>query len=372
MSFSRSNARSPYMEWAKLCSTAEFNLATSGVAGYPLAQLGISAEGLEINGDSFYGYEPLLNAIASRYQVSSDCVITAAGTSMANHLALAATTEPGDEVLIEQPTYELLLSTARYLGLEVKRFVRRAANNFQPDLGDLEPLISRRTRLVVLTNLHNPSGAQMSDDKLRAIGKAAKQAGARVLVDEVYLEMLFENHPRTTFHFDQETFLVTNSLTKAYGLSGVRCGWVIAAPELVRRMWHINDLHAATPVFPGEQISVVAFQKLKQVAARAKTLLNANRKLLREFLDSRRDLDYFWPEHGTMVFPRLKGGDASDLCALLREKFATSVVPGSFFDAPGHFRIGVGGETDSVRLALKQLELGLEALAGQGRAARRA
>src|SRR5215468_2762614 len=133
----RANARSHYMEWAKLRSSAKFNLATSGMASLPLAELDVKIEQLEINGPSIYGYEPLLQAIAARYRVPQECVVSAVGTSLANYLALAATTEAGDEILVEQPTYELLLSTAHYLGLEIKRFPRRPENNYGIDPADI-------------------------------------------------------------------------------------------------------------------------------------------------------------------------------------------------------------------------------------------
>ena len=101
------------MHWAKLHSKARFNLATSGVAAYPLCELPVTIDQLEINGDHTYGYAPLQTAIAKKANVDPDCVVAAAGTSMANHLAMAALIEPGDEVLIEHPTYELLVSAAR-------------------------------------------------------------------------------------------------------------------------------------------------------------------------------------------------------------------------------------------------------------------
>ena len=229
MTYSRSTAHSPYMDWAKLHSAAKFNLATSGVANFPLSKLGVTIDQLEINGASIYGYEPLRQAIARRYRVSHECVTQAVGTSLANYLALAATTEPGDEILVEQPTYELLLSTAKYLGLEIKRFPRRAENNFAIDPADVERNLTSRTRLIVICNLHNPTGAMVPDDTLRDIGKLAAKVGARVLVDEVYREVLFESSPASAFHIDPERFIVTNSLTKAYGLSGLRCGWVLAS-----------------------------------------------------------------------------------------------------------------------------------------------
>jgi aspartate/methionine/tyrosine aminotransferase len=360
MTYSRSTAYSPYMEWAKLHSTAKYNLATSGVVGYPLSGLGVTIDQLEINGPSIYGYEPLLQAIAQRYRVPQECVVSAVGTSLANYLALAATTEPGDEILVEQPTYELILSTAKYLGLEIKRFPRLAENNFDINLADVERNLTPRTRVIAICNLHNPSGAQVPDATLLEVGKLAAKVRARVIVDEVYRELLFESAPASAFHIDPERFIVTNSLTKAYGLSGLRCGWVLASPELARRMFRINDLHGATFAHPAELLSVVALQKLPQIAAQMKAMLDTNRRILRDFLLRRDDLDYFWPEYGTIVFPRLKSGDVASLCEILRRDFETSVVPGRFFESRDRFRIGVGMPTESVREALQKLELGLD------------
>ena len=359
MTYSRSTAVSPYMEWAKLHSAARFNLATSGMLSLPLAELEVTIDQLEINGPSIYGYAPLLEAIARRYRVPQDCVVSAVGTSLANYLALAAATEPGDEILVEQPTYELIVSTARYLGLEIKRFPRRAENNFAIDPADVERNLTSRTRVVAICNMHNPSGALTPDSTLRDLGTLARKVGAYVMVDEVYREMLFESEPQTSFHIDPERFIVTNSLTKAYGLSGLRCGWVLAPSDLAKRMFRINDLHGATFAHPAELLSVVAFAKLARIAARMKSVLDTNRQLLRDFLFSRDDLDYFWPEYGTIAFPRLKSGSVEELCKLLREEFETSVVPGRFFENPDRFRVGAGATTEEVREALQQFSHGL-------------
>jgi aspartate/methionine/tyrosine aminotransferase len=363
MNRGRGTARSPYMEWAKLRSKARYNLATSGMVSLPLAELGVKIEQLEINGPSIYGYEPLLRAIAFRYSVPQESVVSAIGTSMGNYLALAATSESGDEILLEQPGYEPLLSTARYLGLTIGYFQRRAEQNFAIDLADLERRITPRTRLIVITNLHNPSGAFCPDETLREIAAIARKAGAYVLVDEVYREMLFESRPQTAFHIDPERFLITNSLTKAYGLSGLRCGWVLAPPDVVARMWRINDLHGATFVHPGELLSVIAFEKLNEISARMRALLDTNRKLLREFINSRDDLDYYWPEYGTIIFPSLRRGNAEKFCELLHSQFETSVVPGKFFQCPDRFRIGVGATTKMVQESLHQLGKGLDSFA---------
>src|SRR6185369_10517309 len=152
-------------------------------------------------------------------------------------------------------------------------------------------------RLIVITNLHNPSGVLIDTQIMKQIGEIARRAGARVLVDEVYMETLFEESPPTSFHLGNE-FVVTSSLTKAFGLSGLRCGWIFAESELARRMWLLNDLFASTPVHSGERLSVVAMQQLSEIGARAKDLFERNRKLLNEFLDTREELEVVRPKFG--------------------------------------------------------------------------
>ena len=361
MTASRTSAFSPYMEFAKLRSSATYNLATSGIASYPLAALALRIGDLEINGDTVYGFAPLQERIARKNGVSPDCVVAAAGTSMANHLAMAASFDPGDEVLIEEPTYELLLSAARYLGAGIRRFPRRPQDGFQILAEDVRRHITSRTRLVVLTNLHNPSGALVPDRTLAEVGDIARSVGARVLVDEVYREAVFEQPTRSAFHLG-ENFIATNSLTKAYGLSGLRCGWILAQPDLARRIWRINDLYGATPVHPAELLSVAAFDALDRVRDRAASLLAANRPLLWAFLDAHPRLECFRPPFGTVAFPRVPHGDADALLSLLQGRYDTSVVPGRFFEMPQHFRIGIGGETAMTGEGLRRLAAALKDL----------
>src|ERR1017187_6374723 len=315
--------QSEYMHWAKTQSRARFNLATSGVGAFPLGELG-GLPPLEINGDNSYGYAPLKQAIAGRYAVDADCVVTAAGTSGANYLAFATLLDAGDEVLVEHPAYGLLVDALEYVGAVVKRFARTPEGGYAVDAdcvvtaagtsganylafatlldaGDevliehpaygllvdaleyvgavvkrfartfeggyaVDPEVVRRavtpgTKLIVVTNLHNPSSVLTGEDVLREIGEIARGVGARVLVDEVYLDAVYENTPRTAFHLGAE-FVVTSSLTKVYGVSGLRCGWILAEAELARAMWRMNDVFAATPVHPGELLSVAVFGQL--------------------------------------------------------------------------------------------------------------
>jgi aspartate/methionine/tyrosine aminotransferase len=350
---------SEYMEWAKTRSQARFNLASSGLMNYPLSALPVRIDDLELSGQSFYGYEPLQQALAAKCDVSPECVVAVTGTSMANHLVMATLLEAGDEVLIEHPTYELLLAVARYLGADVKRFARPFEKGFRIDPAEVERQVSSRTRLVVVVNLHNPTSALADDETLKQLGEVARRVGARVLVDEVYLDAVFERAPRSAFHLGEE-FITTGSLTKVYGLSGLRCGWALAEPELARRMWRLNDLFGVIPAHAAERLSCIALDNLEEVAAHARRLLEANRRLLNSFFNSRDDLD--WMEHrfGTVSFPRLRHGDVDELCALLREKYETTIVPGRFFGMPRHFRIGIGCDTATLAAGLERLGQALD------------
>jgi aspartate/methionine/tyrosine aminotransferase len=348
-----------YLEWAKRYARARFNLAASGVAPCSLADLPVRLEDLELDAPDPYGYAPLVERIAARSRVPAECVVTATGTSMANHLAMAALLAPGDEAVIEQPSYEPLVAVARYLGATVRRFPRRVEQGFAIDPAEVARAVGRRTRLVALTNLHNPTGALADRAALEAVGEIAAGAGARVLVDEVYLEAIFDHRPASAFHLGP-AFVATASLTKAYGLGGLRCGWALAEPELAGRMRRLNNLFGVVPAHPAERLSVLALDHLEKIAARARDLLARNRATLEAFLDSRSDLAAVRPAFGTIAFPRLVAGDVEELCARLRDRYETSVVPGRFFDLPEHFRIGIGGAGETVAAGLDRLGRALD------------
>ena len=357
--------RSDYIEWAKTRSQARFSLATSGVIHYPMAELGATIDDIEISGPSWYGYEPLQQALAAKCGVTTDSVVAATGTSMANYMAMAAILEPGDEALIERPAYDPLVSAASFLGASVKRFEHRFEEGFRVDPSEVERAVTDRTRLIVLTNLHNPTSVLVDNNTLRVVGEITRRAGARVLVDEVYLEALFDQFPGSAFHLGPE-FVSTGSLTKAYGLSGLRCGWILAEPELATRIWRLNDLFGNIPAHPAERLSVIALKRLDAIGARARALLERNRPLLDQFLDSRDDLDAVRPGFGTVVAPRVRRGRVDELCALLREKYETAVVPGSFFEMPDHIRIGIACETETLAAGLERLGAALDELGRRG------
>jgi aspartate/methionine/tyrosine aminotransferase len=351
---------SRYMHWAKLSSTAKYNLAVSGMLDYPLAELPVTIGDLEIGGTGPYGYKPLMERLAAKSGAPEENIVYTLGTSMANYLALSALVERGDEVLIEQPTYDPLLAILHHLGAKLERFERRPDKGFRIGLGEMERRIGAKTKLIVLCNLHNPSSAFTDDTTLRQLGTMAAKVGARVLVDEVYLETLFDTPSRSSF-FLGPNFITTNSLTKAYGLSGIRCGWVLAQPDVCARMWQLVDITYGSPVHPAERMAIAALDHLDKIRSRAKLLLDTNRAIVNDMLKSRSEIDCEPSQYGTTIFPRLKRGRVADFVKLLREDFETSVVPGEFFEQPQHFRLGFCGTTETVREGTARVAAALEA-----------
>ena len=358
MNFKARARASPYLEWAKLRSPTTYDLATSGVMNYPLSSLPVSIADPEVNGPPIYGYGPLQERLARKCGVKTECVVATNGTSMANHLVMAATLAAGDDVLIERPTYGPLLDVASYVGANVVRFDRRSGNDFQIDLEEIGSKLTAKTRLIVLSNLHNPSGALTEESTLIQLGEAAAKVGAWVLVDEVYLDMTFDRKVRSCFHLGG--FIVTSSLTKTYGLNGLRCGWIVAPPAMAERIWRLSDLFGNTAVHPGELLSVIALDHLNEISERARSLLQVNRSALDHFLDARSDFEVFRPQSGTVIFPKLKHGSVDEFCRMLRFNYDTSVVPGRFFEMSEHFRVGIGGDPEMTAKGLMQLSNALD------------
>jgi aspartate/methionine/tyrosine aminotransferase len=269
---------------------------------------------------------------------------------------MAVLIEPGDEVLIEHPGYPLIWEAASYHGAEVKFFERRAEEKFAINVDVLRKLVTPKTKLIVLTNLHNPSCALTNETTLREIGSL----GPRVLVDEVYLDLLFDQTPETSFKLGEQ-FVVTNSLTKVYGLSGVRCGWVLAAPDTVKQIYRLNDLFGVNNPYVTDQISCVALQHLPEIARWSHDWLSNHRKIANHFLQATPELESDPLTVGTVIFPRVLV-PVDKLCQMLRERYETVITPGHFFGAPDRVRIGIGGETAILKEGLARLGEALRAL----------
>ncbi len=352
---------SDYMHWAKFKPAVRYPLTTSEVPHFRMDSLGVGMADLDLDGASHPRYAPLRERIADRYGVSIEQVVTADGTSMANFLAIAALISPGDEVLVEHPTYEPLLGAASFLGAEIRRFERNPTEAFRLDPALIDGQMTDRTRLIIITNLHNPSGSLADEAELRAIGQLADARGARVLVDEVYLDAVVPPH-RSAAHLGTE-FVCTNGLTKVYGLSGLRCGWVLAEPELAERTWRLNDLMGVNQAHQAERLACIAFDRIDDVIRETPSLLKRNRARFNAFVEGHPELECAPAIHGITAFPRWSGGDTERLNDRSLEHYDTAVVPGRWFEMPDHFRVGFGLAASDFDEAIKRLGCALDDLA---------
>lgn len=356
------DALAPYMAWAKTRPRTTIDLASSNLLACDVDDLPGARDALRISGPNDEGYAPLLERIAARYRVTTDRVGTGTGTSGANFLVYAALVGPGDEVLVEQPGYDPLIGAARLLGAEVRTFERRFEEAYRLDVQRSIDSMTPRTRLVVVTSLHNPTGMAATVSDLRALGEEALARGIHVLVDEVYLDAA-EGEPRASAAELGEPFIVTSSLTKAYGLAGLRCGWVVGPPDVIGRIRRARDVVDGVGAFPAEVLSAVAFDHLDALRRRGRALLAGNLALVRAFMATQRELAWVDPQGGTICFPRLaSASDASRLVNVLRERYDTAVVPGGFFGAPEHVRLSFGCARETLARGLEAVGAALDDL----------
>jgi aspartate/methionine/tyrosine aminotransferase len=335
-----------YITWAKSLPAVDVNLARSGVAPCPPSALGLTRSDLVATLPVKYGYAPLRDAIASRYGTRGDQVFAVSGgASYANWLACLAALDDcshGTEIIVERPTYEPLLQIPRALGYRVRRLDRRFEDGYAIDLDRFAALVTTKTRLAIVTNLHNPSGARIPMATLRAMAAMLARVKAHLLVDEVYLECLFRRRPESCVHAGANV-LTTNSLTKAYGLDGLRGGWILGPVSVIARAQRISDLITNNSVAAGERMALAAFRRLRIIDQRAHAILDPNLARVRAYFAREPRLRVVLPEGGNVVFPRLPSAiDGDRLVRHLVGTASTLVVPGRFFEAPRHVRLSFG------------------------------
>ncbi len=358
------NTAAPYLRWAKVRPRVTYDLAASGLVAVSTEELlgeAAAKSCFDISGPNDEGYLPLREAIGRRYGMDAGCVSIANGAAGANFLVCLALLSRGDDVLIELPAYDPLIAAARVAGANVIHFQRRWEEGFALDPDAVVRAITPATRLIVISNAHNPSGALAGPDALAEIGRAAAAAGAYVLVDEVYLEAQHDASPmpRPAASLG-DVFITTSSLTKAYGLSGLRCGWILAAQELSDHFRQSRDVVDGSGPFVSERLALTAFEHIDRLRERARAILAANLSVLREMAVGNPRLEWLEPQAGTTAFPRVKDiGDTSSLVERLIRDFDTVAVPGRFFQQPLNLRLSFAGQHDMVREAAARLDRAL-------------
>jgi len=355
----------PYLHWAKTRETPPIDLAGSNLLHCTMDELPGAREAVDLATPSGDGYQPLVQAIADCYGTTPDRITTAPGCSGANLVAIAALVGAGDDVLVEQPTYDPLLGVCRLMGASIRRFPRRFEAGYAVDADDVRTLITPRTRLVILSRPHNPTGAIVPDATLVEIGRLAAAVGAWVLVDEVYLDAANSTAESRARHAPAAgldgPFISTSSLTKSYGLAGLRCGWAVAPAEISERLRRTRDLVDVVSSAPSDRLSALAFSMRDRLGARAKGLLTQNTAIMRAFLAVHPQLDVALPPHTSITFPRLRAvADAGPFVERLLREEGVAVAPGRFFDAPPHFRVSLAGQTDILRDGLARLGRALD------------
>ena len=357
-------APAPYLRWAKIRPRVSFDLASSGVVPVSTEELlgDVQAKAaFEISGPNDEGYRPLRDAIGVRYGMSADCVSIAGGAAGANFLALLALVGPGDDVLIERPGYDPLIAATRVTGATAIPFERRWENGFALDPAEVGRALTPATRLIVISNAHNPCGALADAAVLKDVGEIATTVGARVLVDEVYAEAQTDDSPPPVPAARiGERFITTSSLTKAYGLAGLRCGWILASPAVSTAIRETRDAVDGSGPFVAERLALTAFQQLDRLRVRARNVLAENLATLRAMAASNPRLEWLEPQAGTTVFPRVRDmEDTSAFVDTLIRDFDTAAVPGHFFQQPRHLRLSFSGRPDMVREAARRLDRAL-------------
>jgi aspartate/methionine/tyrosine aminotransferase len=351
---------SEYLEWARSHGAIRYTLAFSGVPPCDVRLLSPNVEDFTMVADNEYGWPPLLDRIAQRYGVKPENVVLAHGTSMANHLACAALVDAGDHVLVEMPVYDPLVTVPRYLGCEVDFFERREDEGYALDVNRVERALKSGTRLVILSNLHNPTGASVARADLEKLAQLADSRDFHVVVDEVYLEWLYGHDSTTHTAINiSSRFVTTRSLTKVFGLAALRAGWILADSELAKRMRRLNGLFASSMSHPAERLAARVFDNAPMLLQKQRARVERNRAIAMKFIDSQPRLSWKAPGTGTVGFVRLDGGDVDALNERL-SALESLVVPGRFFGAADHFRMGFGMDELQLTEGLKRLGTALQ------------
>lgn len=335
----------PYLTWIRAAfARATWSLGSSGMPPPPaevLAGLATTPEGV-LDRAPPPGAERLAAAVGARWGVPAGAVVAAPGATGANFLALAAAVGPGDEVVIERPRYQPMADTAAALGARVVDWPRRPEDGWQPDPDALAGLIGPRTRAVVLTDPHNPTGVRLEGERLAALGARAARAGVFVLVDEVYRDLLAG--PVGTAFDPDGPFVVTSSLTKAYGLSALRAGWALAPAGLVPRLAGARDHVLGAALEPGWSLGA------RFVAEAADAVLGRSRARAAEaaarlgtFLDAHPGWRAVRPDAAAVAFlePPPALGPVDALCERLLADHGVVAAPGAYFGDPARLRLGL-------------------------------
>lgn len=304
-----------------------------------------------------------LEALGRRYGLDVKEIVTTTGATTALAIALKALVSPGDEVLVERPGFDVLTRLAREAGAVVQS-IERPGPDFRIDLADLSAKLTPRTRAMLITNLHNPTGAFLEPEEIIAVAARLAEVGAVLIVDEVYADFVSEDR-RIPSALLAPNVVTVSSLTKVFGLFALKFGWLAANPALLRRIKHatpdgdmgVSKLSHAVAAHVLEAPEPFEAHWRRALADTRPLLVASAVSMARSGL-----IEGEAPAHGCMFFPKILGvTDTLDLAKRLYVDHGVLVAPGEYFGSPGHLRVGFGSDPATTRVGLQRLEAALKA-----------
>jgi aspartate/methionine/tyrosine aminotransferase len=346
----------------------DFNLSESGVQPLRLGELvddpasreTLLAEALRYTQSN--GTVPLRTAIAALYPgATPNHIQVTNGGSEANYITTWKLVEPGDEVVMMVPNYMQTWGLARAFGATVKEWPLVISGSRRGiDADALAQVVSPRTKLIIICNPNNPTGARIEADDLDRIAAIAARHGSWILSDEIYCGSERDGRETPTVWGRYDRAIVTSGLSKAYGLPGLRIGWAVGPPALVASLWSYHDY---TTIAPGALSDFLARRALEparraRILARTRGILNQNFPIIAAWLDAHDGLfSYTPPDAGAIVYARYHHPiNSTELVTRLRTEKSVLIVPGDHFGMDGYLRLGFGDEPAYLRAGLDRVD----------------
>jgi aspartate/methionine/tyrosine aminotransferase len=369
--------RIPNFEMERMQSTwenlVEYDMSESGVRPVTLRSLVEMGLDLDAALDMPLGYSqsngtiPLRERLGDIYPgATPDHVEVTNGTSEANYLVALALLQPGDDMAMEVPNYMQLWGVPQSLQASVKTFRLRPEREWEPDWEEFDRAVTPRTRVLYLSNPNNPSGAVLSDAAMRRIVDRCEETGTWLLSDEVYLGAETGGERTKSFWGMGGRVIVTSGLSKAYGIPGVRIGWIVGPPAVVEATWSQHDYITIGPNKLSDMVARVAVTagNREKLYARTRAVLGANLPIIEGWAASFGDLlEFNRPKAGAMTLVRYRAGVPSlELCERIRVEQSTLVVPGIHVGLEGYLRLWYGGRPEYITEGLRRVGVVLSSL----------
>ncbi len=335
--------------------TAKHNLAMSGIKKPNLRELGVDVDYEALSHHYSHESRSLERILAETYGVPPDHFLVTSSGSEALFLCVTSFAGPGDEVLVHVPNYPPIFQLPQMFSCRVKYLRSNFRNRFSIDLEGLEEALRGRPKMLMLSNSNNPSGRIIEPKDLTSIIEMADRHGIIVVVDEAFREFGFERAPPISASLG-DNVLTLNTMSKFYGMDGLRIGWVIGNPKLLARMHLLKNMITIENATLSEALPVLVMENREIFVNRARAFAKSNLAMMRTWIERRDDMSWVEPEAALFGFPRYEQPMPSRKFAQeLAEKFKILVAPGEFFGTERHLRLCVTQSPDEVQHALADL-----------------